>query len=169
MSTSRQPALYVLGIIAVAVVGWVGMATAKSRPSQEVDGRCSARVKELEAEVTSLRKQLHDLSNGNSPIALGSSRKPSKLAAIANPSNKNDSSASCDPPFGYDQHGIKYYRPGCLDSADSDCSVPYAYTSTGIKTYKPSCLDGTAAAPTSCDSPFSFDAQGIKSYKPECL
>jgi hypothetical protein len=172
MPRSKHLPIYALGIVAVTVVGWVGLAPAKSRTSQaDSEWRCSARVKELEAEVLSLRKQLHELSErpGNAPIALGRSTRTTRIAGTQR-ATKDDPSASCVPPFGFDQHGIKYYRPECLEPAASDaCSVPYAYTSTGIKTYKPDCLEKAASTSTACESPFSFDAQGIKSFRPECL
>ena len=171
MSIYRRPAVYALGIVAVAVVGWVGLAPAKSRPwRDDADRQCSARVKELEAEVISLREQVRELSvrQGNAP--LGRSTRISRLNAAATRQTKNGQGTPCEPPFAYDKSGIKFYRPECLDSQQEDaCSVPYTYTNTGIKVYKPDCLDKPSDTSSSCDSPFTYDAQGIKTFKTECL
>jgi hypothetical protein len=170
MSTSRRPVVYALGIVAVAIVGWVGLAPAKSGPPRdEAERQCNARVKALEAEILFLREQMRDLSGrqGNTPTAHSRSR-ASRIGAIDGRQSRNTLLSSCEPPYAYDQHGIKSYKPECLDSAEDDCSVPYTYTNSGIKTYKPDCLDKSSNA-SSCDAPFTVDAQGIKSYKPECL
>jgi len=171
MSRSRHLPLYVLGFITVTVVGWIGLAPAKSGASRhEMERSCDARVKELEAEVLTLRRQLHELAarQGNLPMSMTRSVKKARMSAGA--ISKADPAPQCDPPFNFDQHGIKYYRPGCLDAEEPDsCSVPYVYSASGIKTYKPDCLDRVPSALTSCESPYSFDARGIKSIKPECL
>lgn len=171
MSNTTHRATYAVGILAVALVSWVGLAPAKSRPSDEdMERQCGARVKDLEAEVGILREMVRDLSERQSNTTAVLNR-PTNAARIASAGNRHGKhSAPCDPPFSFDQSGIKFFHPECIDAPDpNSCSVPYVYTSSGIKTYKPNCLDSKPTEPVSCELPFMFDSRGIKYFRPECL
>ncbi len=179
MSASRRPLMYVLGTIVVGLVGLVGITSAESRAptNNELRAECTERVNELQAEVRALRAQLRVAAE--CPSNASSSLVHSKLLSRADFGGKSTAagrqrgastqSSSCNPPYGFDENGIKFYRPECLDSGESQaCSVPYAYTRTGIKYYKLGCIDVTPSRP-SCDPSFDFDVSGVKRYKPECL
>ena len=179
MSIARHPVAFLIGIGVVTLVGWVGVAPAKSRASSPIDlqGECGSRVKELQAEVRQLREQVRAMAEGkcDASSSLGRSTVSSRASLDTRVSvsghalDAGTQTPTCDPPFGFDQRGIKYYYPECLDTKVSEgCSVPYGYTNAGIKFYKPNCLTQTVAR-ASCDPPFAFDANGVKSYKPECL
>lgn len=170
MSAIHRPRVYVRGVLVVAAVAVVGVTSAQSKSPSPIDGRdpaCSARVAELESEVRALRDLLHLASTTpNPPPSLDTSTRrfsaPRELTAV----KQTD---ACNPPFRYDQQGIKYYRPECLVSEESPvCTIPYGFTSNGSKYYKPDCLEAKPTLP-SCDPPYRFDSRGLKSYKPECL
>jgi hypothetical protein len=179
MSVSGRPLVYVLGTFIVALVGFVGITSAESRAptNGEFRAECATRVNELEAEVRALREKLRMVAE--CPISSSSMLGRSKMSSRADAGAKSAvaglqrgasaQSDTCNPPFGFDGHGIKYYRPECLVSGEAPaCSIPYAYTPTGVRYYKPACIDSTPSGP-SCDPAFVFDASGVKRYKPECL
>jgi hypothetical protein len=178
MSSTKRPTVFVLGLSVVTLLGWIGVATAKSHSVARniFAGECGTKVAELEAEVRSLREQLRVMTERQYALSSSSNANPSsktdsnvRTGFVGNGFAIRESSNSCTPPFVFDRNGIKYYFPECLESKVPElCSVPFAYNNAGIKSYKPGCLDDKPAI-VSCDPPFRFDSGGLKSYKPECL
>ena len=171
MYALKRPTVYILGALIVTSVGVLGVKNAQSRTPMQNDMAmaCFDRVKELESEVSALREQLRiqsgRLSSSTSTVA-HSNLSPS---AGAGHRSSRTLTESCAPPFSFDDHGIKNFKPTCLGAEDlNSCTTPYQYTSSGIKLYKPNCLD-QASSPTVCDPPFEFDTKGVKSFKPACL
>ena len=167
MSLRGRSSLYVLGAFLAALLGF-GIAPAESRSPTvgEVRDECSTRVNALEAEVRSLREQLRVVSAQprtlTSVMTAGSGVERRGAASRA-------LTSSCNPPYDFDEFGIKYYRPECLvEDTMQSCTIPYGFTPAGIKYYKATCLD---AHPTleRCDPPYQFEANGVKRFKPECL
>ena len=170
MASPRRPGVYVLGTFVVVLVALVGAKAAKSRvPTRtELQDECNGKLTELEAEVRSLREQLRVAlgHQGNSSSNLSHST-AARSSVVGHGSNTKTRPDSCDPPYDYDRHGIKFYHPECL-AQTPDCSIPYEYSRSGIKSFKPGCLEA-APSQASCEPAFVFDANGFKQYKPECL
>jgi hypothetical protein len=159
-----------LGALVVVFVGVLGVKSAQSRTPMQNDiaVACYDRVKELEAEVSALREQLRVQSarQSNSGAAVAHA---SPTAGIGRRITGRTLVESCAPPFSFDDHGIKNFKPTCLGSDDlNSCTTPYQYTAGGIKLYKPNCLDQSPSV-TACDPPFEYDTHGVKSFKPACL
>ena len=136
-----RPVVYVLGAMLVVLVGVLGVKSAQSRTpmSTDIPVGCIDRVKELEAEVSALREQLRvqPTRQNNS----GATVAHSTPSAGVGHQNGKALAESCAPPFGFD-HGIKYYKPNCLDQspASTGCNPPFQYDTKGVKSFKPACL-----------------------------
>jgi len=163
--------VYVLGALVAVFVGALGVKSAHSRTPMQNDiaVACFDRVKELESEVRALREQLRVQSARQSNAGAAVARASASAGVGHRMTNGRTLVESCAPPFSFDDHGIKNFKPTCLGSDDlNSCTTPYQYTSGGIKLYKPNCLD-QASSVTVCDPPFEFDTHGVKSFKPACL
>lgn len=170
MLALERPVVYVLGTLVAVFVGVLGVKSAQSRTPMQNDiaVACFDRVKELETEVRALREQLRAQSvrQSNPGVSVAHS---SPAAGVGHRMSGRALVESCAPPFSFDDHGIKNFKPTCLGSDDlNSCTTPYMYTSGGIKLYKPNCLDQSPSM-TVCDPPFEYDAHGVKSFKPACL
>lgn len=178
MSSNKRPVAFVVGIGCVTLVGWIGVATAKSHALAQTEfaGDCGARVKELESEVRVLREQLRVMTERQNVLpSSGIANAPSKSEhgnrtdRGAREFSNRGASATCDPPFGIDREGNKYYFAECLEpKAPDSCSAPNSQDKSGTKLYKRGCLKEKPTLVT-CEPPYQFDADGFKSYKPECL
>jgi hypothetical protein len=158
-------------------VGLLGVtpAASQSPTSNELLLACSNKAKELEAEVQSLREQLRTCAGqGDSSPALARSTRSSRAelaaaSAVARRSTARARRDACSPPYDFDEHGLKYYKPECLDSDKaSSCLVPFEFSNSGIKSFKPGCLEAAPSPPT-CDPPYELDPGGMKTFKRECL
>lgn len=173
MLALERPVVYALGALVVVLVGVLGVKNAQSRTPMQNDiaVACFDRVKELETEVRALREQLRVQSwrqNSSGATVARSTLAPSAGAA-RRITNGRTLTESCAPPFSFDDHGIKNFKPTCLGPEDQNsCATPYGYTSGGIKLYKPNCLEQPSSL-TVCDPPFEYDTHGVKSFKPACL
>lgn len=167
MSLKGRYALCVFGAFSAVLLGF-GITPAESRSPTvgEVRDECAARVNALEAEVRSLREQLRVASTQQRNVgAEVTPRSRAAHRAAASPVSTN----SCDPPYDFDERGIKYYRPECLvQDAVQNCAIPYGFTPAGIKYYKATCLDAQPSLER-CDPPYQFEPNGVKRFKPECL
>jgi hypothetical protein len=171
MPALERPVVYTLGALVVVLVGVLGVKSALSRTPMQNDiaVACFDRVKELETEVRALREQLRVQSARQINAGASVARSPSSAGAGHRITNGRLPTESCAPPFSFDDHGIKNFKPTCLGSDDlNSCEIPYQYTSSGIKLYKPNCLE-QAPSVAVCNPPFEFDAKGVKTFKPACL
>jgi hypothetical protein len=158
-----------IGPVVAGLVGIFAVLPAQSRSSTGEDATkaCAVRVAELEAEVRALREQLHQQSG---KVDAATACRPGSGTPRADSAAREASGNACNPPYAFDPHGIKQYKPACLlpEQPTSACTNPYEYTEGGIKIYKPQCV-ATLPSGSPCDPPYLYDASGAKRYKPECL
>ena len=163
MREVRRRGPFLIGAAVVAGACLLEVTPAVSRPptSDERVAACSARVHELETEVRALRAELRDLGRRECRVPSSSSVDPTSPPSASRGSRSND----CDPPYDFDQRGMKVFKIQCIDAASPrDCSVPFVFSAIHIKSIKPGCVD--SAAP--CEPPYRFE-NGVKIFKSECL